>query len=84
MAGFLNFLLICIVIIYVFRLIIRYLFPFILKRFLLNLQRNFTSQQSQTKNKKEGSIHIDTHSEKKSKYDLDHIGEYVEYEEMKK
>ena len=68
----------------VLRIIARYPFPYILKYFLKKFQQKIFNQNfgSETQ-QKEGDTVINFAPEKKNQ-DSDHIGEYVDYEEIKK
>lgn len=86
MTGFARFFFIVIIIYVIFRLLIRYVFPFIVKRYLKRFQNNFYEQNPHLKNqqqKKEGEVNIEHDPSKNSKKKgNDDIGEYVDYEEV--
>jgi len=69
------------------RLAAKYLFPLLIKYFIIRMSKKFeeninnaTKQQTYTK---EGETHIDYSSEK-NKTKTSDIGEYVDFEDMKK
>ncbi|MEQ8625580.1 MAG: DUF4834 domain-containing protein [Vicingaceae bacterium] len=78
-AGLLSFfrtLLIFVAIFYGFRLIVRFLFPLVLKWFVNKQQSKFRNQtDDKSKNQKSTSS--------KSKSHTEGIGDYVDYEELK-
>lgn len=86
-AGFVNFLrtiLIILLIYYGFKIVMRYAFPFFVKRFMGKVERKFKEQQGNQSNEgatKVGETIVDKtpNSDKKSN---DSVGEYVDYEEI--
>lgn len=78
-AGLLSFfrtLLIFIAIYYAFRLIVRFLFPFVLKWFVNKQQEKFKGQNNPSdSNRKSKNKQAKSHTES--------IGDYVDYEEVK-
>ena len=74
-----------IVIYLLFRLLVRFVFPFLVRYFVKKSQDKFYEQNPNIRKKKEGEINIDyipdkNKKEKKCKPDE---GEYVDYEELK-
>ena len=84
-----RFLLILIIVYYVFKLLVRFVFPFFLKNFVEKAQRKFYEQNPHLDpeaKKREGEVRVEHNPEKsassKGKPD-DDFGEYVDYEEVK-
>jgi hypothetical protein len=73
----LRTILIIVIAYYVFRLISRYVLPWVARYFLRRSMKGFEGRQQR---KREGEVTIDRAPGKKGA--LDHIGEYVEYEEV--
>lgn len=86
-AGFVNFLktiLIILLVYYIFKIVMRFAFPFLVKKFMGKVEKKFQEQQeNQTNNQttKVGETIVDKtpNSDKKSN---DSVGEYVDYEEI--
>ncbi len=81
-----NFLLVLLIIYFVFVIFTRFIFPFLLKRFVRRVQKNIFDQNTDLKDqyentKKNGEINVD-YIPPKSKTNTDHVGEYVDYEEL--
>ena len=67
----------------IYRVLIRYVFPFLLRYFLKNSQEKFYKQNPNIKRKKNGEVSIDYMPEKDIKRDKENkLGEYVDYEEI--
>ncbi len=81
----LKIIFIFILIYYFFKLIARYLFPWLLKRYMKNFQNKFHQNTDNTsaKKKKKGEVNIDHIPKDKKKKD-DDFGEYVDFEEIDK
>ncbi len=80
----LDFILWIILIVIILRVLARFIFPIILKYFLKRVQQNIFQQPFEHEtNYKEGETVINHVPEKKN-VESDNIGEYVEYEEIKK
>lgn len=89
--GFLRTIIILFIIFYGFRLLSRYVFPYLLKRWINKKMGQFQNQgQSQFKDyqqareftkEHEGEVKIKTRG-KKSKPETDDIGDFVDYEEI--
>ncbi len=73
-------LLIILLIIVIWRTLVRYVFPVILMNFIQNQQRNFNPSGSPRQNP-EGTVNIHKPKDNNNKSDLG--GEYVDYEEIK-
>lgn len=79
----LEFVFILIIFYYLFKLLVRYLFPWIVKRYLKYFQNKFYEQNPQARpkqSKDEGKVKVDYEPKQDSK--SDNIGEYVDYEEV--
>jgi hypothetical protein len=78
-AGLISFvrtILIFVCIYYAFKLLVRFLFPLLIKRFV-NRQ---TSNHQQNSHKKTGDVDIKNPSKNKSR--TDRLGDYIDYEEI--
>ena len=84
--GFLKFIFIVIVIYYAFKLISRYVLPYLLSIFLKKAQDQMmgrANKDAYEKNKKkEGKVSVGYTKESKSKANKDELGEYVDFEEV--
>jgi hypothetical protein len=79
-------ILIVILILYIFlRLSGKYLFPYLLKRYLNNVKRNFESQQQQYQNtgSTQGEQKINAKHTAQKKHQDEDLIEYTEFEEIK-
>jgi flagellar basal body-associated protein FliL len=88
MGYFLNFIIISIIVIWVLRLLVRLIFPVMLKKAFGNMQNQATGNQQQRQQqyqstKPEGSISIDYMPKKEKKGNADKLGDFVDYEEVK-
>lgn len=78
----LKFLFITIIVLWVIRLLIRMIFPAVIKNAFGNMQQQ--AQQQQKPRRPEGTISIDYMPKKeKKKGNADNLGEFVDYEEVK-
>ena len=82
-VGLIRFLFWFFLISYFLKLLGRYVFPYLLKRFLKKKQTEFNQQFSQRKSpvENEGEVSIKTKS-KKSKSNTSKLGEYIDFEEV--
>ncbi len=87
-AGFVNILrtiLIILVIYYGLKIIMRFAFPLLMKRFMSKVERKFQEQQGQSKQNqpptKVGETFIDKKPNSANKTSND-VGEYVDYEDV--
>lgn len=83
-AGFVSLirtLLIFAGIYYGFKLIFRFLVPFLLKRFIQKHGANYSQQSSNSNRKKDGEVNIN--SRPNSKSEKEKLGDYVDFEEIK-
>ncbi len=83
MGYILNFLLIAIIVLWVLRLLVRMIFPAVIRNAFSKMQNQATGQQ-QRPSRPEGTISID-HMPKKEKRrgNADKLGDFVDYEEVK-
>ncbi len=79
--GFLKVIFILILIWYVMKLIVRYIVPKVILRFI-NKQWGFGDDESSRKKPKEGEINIKMDHPSKNAKDDDDFGEYVDFEEV--
>ncbi|RZL47213.1 MAG: DUF4834 family protein [Pedobacter sp.] len=86
MGYFLNFIIIAIIILWALRVLVRMIFPVMLKKAFGNMQNQATGNQQQQQYKSakpEGSISIDYMPKKEKKGNADKLGDFVDYEEVK-
>ena len=85
MAGLIKFLFWFFLISYILKFLGRFVFPFLLKRYVKKKQsqfnQKFTQQQDTTVDVEEGKVTIKT-KVKKSKSDTSDMGDYVDFEEV--
>jgi len=81
--GLIRFLFWFFLISYILRILGRYLFPILLKRYIKKKQSQFNQQFNQQNSpvEEEGEVSIKT-KPKKSKTDTNDMGEYVDFEEV--
>ena len=81
--GIIKFLIIAIIVLWVIRLLMRIIFPMVVKNAFSKMQQQATGQQ-QRPVKPEGTISIDHMPPKeKRKGNTDNLGDFVDYEEVK-
>lgn len=79
-----KFIFITILILWVIRLLIRLIFPVMLKNIFGNMQQQAANaSQQQRPSKPEGSISIDYMPKKEKRGNPDKLGDFVDYEEIK-
>jgi len=76
----LRTILIIVIVYYAFRLLFRYVMPLLARYFLKRTQKKYQKQYKKPK-RKVGDITVEHTPEKKK--ELDDLGEYVDYEEVK-
>lgn len=81
--GLLKFLIIAILVLWIIRVLIRMIFPVVLKNAFNNVQNQATGNQHQHSKRPEGSISIDYMPKKEKKGNADKLGDFVDYEEVK-
>jgi hypothetical protein len=85
MEGALRFIFILIVIYYSFKVVGRWVLPYLIKRYMNRFQKKFFEQNPNLdpnfKTKEEGEVKIKYPN--KTKTESDSIGDYVDYEEVK-
>ncbi len=77
----LKIILVLILAYYLFKLFLRYVFPFLVKRYVNRAQQQFYKQQAGNTRKKSGEVNIDFTPENSNKKKND-LGEYVDFEEI--
>ncbi len=84
--GFIKFVFFVIIIYYLFKLVARYVMPYLLSLFIKRAQDQMMgnmSANSGTKNtKKEGEVSVKTNPKKSPKAHKGNIGDYVDFEEV--
>lgn len=83
-----KFIIITVIVLWILRLLVRMIFPVMLKKAFSNVQNQATGnqqyqQQNQKSNKPEGSISIDYMPKNEKKGNADKLGDFVDYEEVK-
>lgn len=81
--GLLKFLIITIMVLWIIRVLIRLIFPVVLKNAFGNMQNQAAGQQQQRSTRPEGSISIDYMPKKEKKGNADKLGDFVDFEEVK-
>ncbi|MCD4772868.1 MAG: hypothetical protein K8R41_05735 [Bacteroidales bacterium] len=86
MTTLLQIIFIFLLIYYFFRLFGRYIFPWLLKRFMKNIQNKYqqNTENTSAKKKKNGEVNIDHIPKDKKKREDDDFGEYIDFEEIDK
>lgn len=85
MGGIIKFLIIAIIVLWVIRLLVRMIFPAVIRNAFNNMQNQAAGQQQQQRPRRpEGTISIDYMPKKeKKKGNADNLGDFVDYEEVK-
>ena len=78
-----KFIFITVIILWVIRLLIRLIFPVMIKNMFSNVQQPAANASQQRPSKPEGSISIDHMPKKEKQGNADKLGDFVEYEEIK-
>ena len=84
LVGLLNFLFWFLLISYILKSLVRFVFPILMKRYVKKKQSQFNQQFNQQQNtnvEEEGRVTIKT-KPKKSKSETSDIGDYVDFEEV--
>ena len=84
--GLIKFIFITIMVLWLIRLLLRLIFPLVLKNMFSKMQQsaaNPRQQQQQSRRTQEGSINIDYVPPQPKKGNADKLGDFVEYEEVK-
>ena len=81
--ALIKFILITIMILWIIRIIIRAIFPVVLKNVFSNMQQQPGNAQQPRSSKPEGAMSIDYMPEKEKKGNADKLGDFVDYEEVK-
>jgi len=80
-----KFIFITVIILWILRVLIRLIFPVVIRNMFGNMQQQAANanQQQQRSAKPEGSISIDYMPKKEKKGNPDKLGDFVDYEEIK-
>lgn len=78
--GFFKFLIITIIILYIVRIVLRMLFPVLLKKAFSGAQQRAEQQRAR---KPEGTVSVDYVPQPERKGNADNLGEFVDFEEVK-
>ncbi|RZK43773.1 MAG: DUF4834 family protein [Pedobacter sp.] len=79
-----KFIFFAIIILWIIRLLVRLIFPVVIKNAFNNMQQQASgASQQQSSSKPEGSISIDFMPKKEKKGNADKLGDFVDYEEVK-
>lgn len=85
--GLIKFIFITIMVLWLIRLLIRLIFPLVLKSMFSKMQQTAAEprqqQQQQRRRTPEGSINIDYVPPQPKQGNADKLGDFVEYEEVK-
>lgn len=87
--GFIKFLFIAVMVLWLIRLILRLVFPLVLKSIFGKMQQQQSGyagqqqQQQQRSSRPEGSLSIDYVPPQPKKGNADKLGDFVDYEEVK-
>jgi hypothetical protein len=81
---FLNILFIIILVIIALRLLVRYVFPFLLLRYFKKKQDEFMGkmQDDKKQHRKPGEVNVDYKPDPSKRSKLDDVGEYTDFEEV--
>jgi hypothetical protein len=82
-----EFILYCILFIFILRIIFRIIFPLVLRKYFHHLQNKFSifgNTQEEDNSRHEGDVKIDYMPEQKKPKHTSDSGEYVDYEEIQK
>ena len=82
MESFLLFIFWVIFIYYAFKLILRFVLPWLLARYFRKMQRNMGQRPQSESHQQEGEIKVKYKDNSQARVDPD-IGEYVDFEEIK-
>ncbi len=84
--GLIKFIFITIMVLWLIRLLLRLIFPLVLKSMFSKMQQTASDprqQQQQRKKSPEGSISIDYMPPQPKQGNADKLGDFVDYEEVK-
>ena len=89
MAGLIKFIIITILVLWIIRVLVRLIFPMVLKNIFGSMQnqaagaQQYQQQPQQKSSRPEGAISIDYMPKKEKKGNADNLGDFVDYEEVK-
>jgi hypothetical protein len=81
--GVIKFILITLLVLYIIRILIRLIFPVVLKNMFSKVQQQAQNQAGQNNSRPEGSISIDYMPPQPKGGRTDKLGDFVDYEEVK-
>lgn len=81
--GIIKFILITLLIFYILKIILRLVFPMVLRSLFSKVQQQAGNQGKQHRTKPEGSISIDYMPPSPKTGKTDKLGDFVDYEELK-
>ncbi len=81
--GIIKFILITLLIFYILKIILRLVFPMVLRSLFSKVQQQAGNQREQHRTKPEGSISIDYMPPTAKTGKTDKLGDFVDYEELK-
>ena len=81
--GVIKFILITLLVFYIIRVILRLVFPMVLKSMFSKVQQQAANQYNQQHSKPEGDISIEYMPPQQKKGNTDKLGDFVDYEEVK-
>jgi len=81
--GVIKFILITLLVFYIIRVILRLIFPMVLRNMFSKVQQRAAEQQRQQYSKPEGDISIEYMPPQPKKGNTDKLGDFVDYEEVK-
>ena len=82
MIEFVRFVIVLLVVWYGIRLIIKYVLPWLIMRFIKKQQENFDDFQRQGNNSREDEVNINKRESETRKNGDELFGEYVDFEEI--
>jgi hypothetical protein len=84
--GFIRFVFIVIIVYYLFKLVARYIMPYLLSLFIKRAQDkmmgNVSSNSGAKSSKKEGEVSVKSKPQKSAKANKENIGDYVDFEDV--
>ena len=81
--GVIKFILITLLVFYIIRVILRLIFPLVLRNLFSKAQQQATNQGRPQESRPEGDISIEYMPPQQKKGNTDKLGDFVDYEEVK-
>lgn len=81
--GVVKFILITLLVFYIIRVILRLIFPIVIKNMFSKVQQQAANQNRSQSSKPEGALSIDYMPPQPKKGSTDKLGDFVDYEEIK-